>query len=64
MLAFRAYGFDSCPMEGMDEQRVKKLLRLPGDAEVVMVVGAGERDTDGVYFPRVKFERENFVKYV
>lgn len=64
MLAFRAYGFDSCPMEGMDEKRVRKLLNLPRDAEVVMVVGAGERAKDGVYFPRVKFDRKNFVRYV
>lgn len=64
MLAFRAYGFDSCPMEGMDETRVRKLLELPKDAEVVMVVGAGERANDGVYFPRVKFDRKNFVRYV
>lgn len=64
MLAFRANGFDSCPMEGLDEQRVRKLLKLPRDAEVVMVVGAGERDKDGVYFPRVQFDRENFVQYV
>lgn len=64
MLAFRAYGFDSCPMEGMDENRVRKLLDLPRDAEVVMVVGAGERAKDGVYFPRVKFDRKNFVRYV
>lgn len=64
MLAFRAYGFDSCPMEGMDEVRVSKLLDLPKDAEVVMVIGAGERASDGVYFPRVKFDRKNFVRYV
>lgn len=64
MLAFRAYGFDSCPMEGMDEVRVSKLLDLPRDAEVVMVIGAGERASDGVYFPRVKFDRKNFVRYV
>lgn len=64
MLAFRAHGFDSCPMEGMDEVRVRKLLDLPSDAEVVMVVGAGERAKDGVYFPRVKFDRSNFVRYV
>lgn len=63
MLAFRAHGFDSCPMEGMDEKRVRRLLKLPRDAEVIMVVGAGERAKDGVYFPRVKFERDNFVKY-
>lgn len=64
MLAFRAHGFDSCPMEGMDEQRIRKLLKLPKDAEVVMVIGAGERAQDGVYFPRVQFNRDNFVKYV
>ena len=64
MLAFRAHGFDSCPMEGMDEVRVSKLLNLPSDAEVVMVVGAGERARDGVYFPRVKFDRNNFIRYV
>ncbi len=64
MLAFRSYGFDSCPMEGMDEKRVRKLLKLPADAEVVMVVGAGERADDGVYFPKVKFDRKHFVHYV
>ncbi|MDX1695998.1 MAG: nitroreductase family protein [Ketobacteraceae bacterium] len=63
MLALRAHGFDSCPMEGMDEKRVKKLLKLPKDADVPMVIGAGERAADGVYFPRVAFDRENFVKY-
>ncbi len=64
MLALRSYGFDSCPMEGMDEKRVRKLLKLPSDAEVVMVIGAGERAEDGVYFPKVMFDRENFVRYV
>lgn len=64
MLAFRAHGFDSCPMEGMDEKRVKKLLALPKDASVCMVVAVGERAKDGVFFPRVKFDRENFVSYV
>lgn len=63
MLAFRAHGFDSCPMEGVDPVRVAKLLNLPGDAEIVMVVGAGERARDGVYFPRVKFDRKHFVHY-
>ena len=64
MLALRSYGFDSCPMEGMDEKRVRKLLKLPADAEVVMVIGAGERADDGVYFPKVQFDRAHFVHYV
>lgn len=61
MLALRAHGFDSCPMEGFDAVRVSKLLKLPADAEVVMVVGAGERAADGVYYPQMRFERERFV---
>ena len=43
MLAFRANGFDSCPMEGMDPVRIRKLLGLPRAAEVSMVISAGER---------------------
>lgn len=62
MLALRAHGFDSCPMEGFDERRVRKLLRLPSDAFVVMVVGCGSRASDGVYHARIRFERERFVK--
>jgi nitroreductase len=63
MLALRAHGFDSCPMEGVDPVRVSKLLKLADDAEIVMVIGAGERARDGVYFPRVKFDRKHFVHY-
>lgn len=62
MLALRAHGFDSCPMEGFDENRVRKMLSLPSDAFVVMIVGCGKRAEDGVYHPRIRFERERFVK--
>lgn len=51
MLALRAHGFDSCPMEGFDAKRVARLLKLPADAEIVMGVGAGERASDGAYDP-------------
>lgn len=62
MLAMRAHGFDTCPMEGFDEHRVQRLLKLPGDAFVVMVVGCGKRAADGVYHPRIRFARERFIK--
>lgn len=62
MLALRAHGFDSCPMEGFDEHRVRRLLQLPADGVVVMVVGCGKRAADGVYHPRIRFGRERFVK--
>lgn len=62
MLAMRAHGFDSCPMEGFDAHRVNRMLKLPSDAFVVMVVGCGKRAPDGVYHPRIRFARERFIK--
>jgi nitroreductase len=64
MLSFRAQGYDSCPMEGFDEVRVKDLLQLPNDAIVTMVVSAGKRAPNGVYGPRIRFNRDQFVKRI
>ncbi|HJL30178.1 MAG TPA: nitroreductase family protein, partial [Polyangiaceae bacterium LLY-WYZ-15_(1-7)] len=64
MLAFRAAGYDSCPMEGMDEERVRRILGLGRDAIVTMVIGAGRRRRGGVYGPRIRLPRERFVKTV
>jgi nitroreductase len=61
MLSFRAFGYDSCPMEGLDSTRVKKLLNLPRKAEICMVVSAGKRSDKGVFGPRVRMESEKFV---
>jgi len=64
MLALRAHGFDSCPMEGMDGVRIKRLLELPRGAQVCMVISAGKRAPEGVYGPRVRFDRALFVHEV
>jgi nitroreductase len=61
MLAFTAYGYDTCPMEGFDSRRVKKILRLPSDAVITMVIGAGKRAKSGVYGPRIRMDRKLFV---
>jgi len=61
VLALRAHGYDSCMMEGFDEVRVTKLLKLGSGAFPIMVVGAGERADDGVFWPQVRFERKLFV---
>ena len=58
MLAFRAHGYDTCPMEGFDEWRVKKLLN------VVMIVAAGKRADNGVYHKQFRFPRDEFVSRV
>mgnify|MGYP003308903052 FL=1 len=61
MLAMRAHGFDTCPMEGLDSARVKRILGLPKEALVTMVISAGKRAEGGVYGPRLRFDREHFV---
>ena len=40
MLSMRAYGFDTCPMEGFDSKRLKKILKIPSKAQICMVIGA------------------------
>jgi nitroreductase len=64
MLALRAAGFDSCPMEGMDAVRVKKLLDLPSEAKICMVISAGKRAPNGVYGPRIRFNSDYFIHTV
>ncbi len=64
MLSLRAYGYDSCPMEGYDSKRIKKILNLPKDAIVVMVISVGKRAVGGVYGPRIRFDESRFLKKV
>ncbi len=62
MLAARAQGYDSCPMEGFDEARVKKLVRAADDTFVVMVIALGKRTAEGVYYPRQRFAKNQMVR--
>ena len=64
VLSLRAYGFDSCMMEGFDEPMVRKILKLNDQQFPVMVIGAGERASDGVFFPQYRFDRELFIQKV
>lgn len=61
MLAMRAEGFDSCPMEGLDSARVKALLGLPAAAGITMAISAGKRAQGGVYGPRFRFPSSDHV---
>ncbi len=42
MLAARTLGYDSCPMIGFDPDAVAKLIRLPGDHVVAMMLAIGK----------------------
>ena len=64
MLALRAQGYDSCPMEGYDSARLRCLLKLPCDAIPVMVISAGKRAKGGIYGAQIRFSAENFIKEV
>jgi nitroreductase len=64
MLAISAQGFDTCPMEGFDEARVKKLLGLGWRARIVMVVSVGERAPEGLWGERFRLPREMVVKKI
>jgi len=64
MLSLRAFGYDSCPMEGMDSKRIKKMLGLPRKAQISMVISAGKRAENGVYGERVRFDSDHFIKIV
>lgn len=64
MLAIRAHGYDTCAMEGCDQQRIKKLLGLPNSALISMVIGVGKRTEQGVYGHRVRLDRSWFVKEI
>jgi nitroreductase len=54
MLAMAAQKYDTCPMEGTDTLRIKKLLKLPASAEINMTIACGIRDEKGVYGERFR----------
>ena len=64
MISMSAIGYDTCPMEGFDSLMVKKILNLPSQAEINMVIGCGIRDQKGVYGPRYRVPFESVYKTI
>ncbi|MCE1229668.1 MAG: nitroreductase family protein [Firmicutes bacterium] len=62
MLALRAEGYDSCPMEGFDPWRARKLLKLPRGAEVCMFLAIGKRAEGGLWWDRMLVPKEWVVQ--
>lgn len=62
MLSMAAEGYDTCPMEGSDTWRVKRLLGLPYGAEINMIVSCGIRKPEGVYGERFRIPFEEVYK--
>ncbi|OAN11412.1 nitroreductase [Photobacterium jeanii] len=61
MTAMRAEGYDTCPMEGFDSVRAKKLLDLPKGAEITMIIGCGKRAEDGIYSERHRVDNAEII---
>ena len=64
MLSMNEIGYDTCPMEGSDTTRVKKILKLPRKAEITMIIGCGIKDEKGVYAPRFRVALDEVYKRV
>lgn len=65
MLAYRAEGYDTCPMEGFDARRVARIVGLTGRGwEIAMLVGVGRRADGGIYGPRYRVPREMVVRTI
>ena len=64
MMALVAQGYDSCPMEGFDHKRVKKILNLNSKSHVVMVLGVGKADPKGIYGERFRIDDDLVIKII
>jgi nitroreductase len=64
MLAMANEGYDTCPMEGLDSRRIKKMLKLPYGAEINMVISCGLREERGVWGDRMRVPFDEVYKRV
>ncbi|HNV49688.1 MAG: nitroreductase family protein [Bacteroidales bacterium] len=65
MIAMAEIGYDTCPLEGFDSRRVKKLLKLPCSAEITMVIPCGIRKgTCGIWGERFRVPFEEVYKNI
>lgn len=61
MLSITAEGFDSLPMEGFDETKMKALLNLPIETHISMTIAVGKGLKEGLYSPRFRIPYEEVV---
>ena len=64
MMSLVAEGFDSCPMEGFDDRRIKKILKLNWACHVVMIFGIGKPDSNGIYSERFRVSEKLVIKEI
>ena len=63
MIAMANEGYDTCPLEGFDSRRVKKLLGLPCGAEINMIISCGIRNGNkGIWGERFRVPFDEVYK--
>jgi nitroreductase len=63
MLAFQSHGYGTCPMEGFDERRLRKLLPIPRQAIPIMLLAVGVPGERAIRNPRLRFPLEQSVTW-
>lgn len=61
VLAITAQGGASCMMEGFDEWRLKRALKLPCSAKVTMVIGVGYEAERGTWGPQFRIPSDQVI---
>ena len=64
MLAMAKEQYDTCPMEGFDSRRVKRILQLPYGAEINMIVSCGIRENNGVWGDRMRIPFDEVYRQI
>lgn len=64
MLAMVDKGYATCPMEGIDSLRVKRMLGLPYGAEINMVISCGVETENGAMRPRFRIPFQNVYREI
>lgn len=64
MLAMAAEGYDTCPMEGLDSIRVKRILKLPAGTGINMIISCGIRAEGGVWGDRMRVPFDQVYKQI
>lgn len=61
MLSMTDQGYDTCPMEGFDEFKVKRFLKLSSSVEIGMIIACGKGLPEGIYTERRRLEYNDVV---
>ena len=65
MISMAGFNYDTCPMEGFDSIKVKRILKLNSKSEINMIIGCGIRLEEGIYGERfrIPFEKIYYKRF-